>query len=86
MEKIKEFEKEYDCLVYAVTHEYLTFGECYAFLYVSDCEEEWENTIIDAGSQRFYTYAYVWNVDDDNCSEFGMIGVHSFGGGIRRIA
>ena len=31
-------------------------------------------------------FAYVWNKDDDQCSEFGSITVQSFGGGIRRIA
>ena len=35
MAKIKEIEKTYKVLVYAVTHEYLEFGECYDFLYVS---------------------------------------------------
>ena len=29
MAKIKEIEKTYKVLVYAVTHEYLEFGECY---------------------------------------------------------
>ena len=29
MAKIKEFEEKHNCLVYAVTHEYLEFGECY---------------------------------------------------------
>ena len=41
MAKIKEFEEKHNCLVYAVTHEYLEFGECYDFLFVSDHEEEW---------------------------------------------
>ena len=36
MAKIKEIEKTYKVLVYAVTHEYLEFGECYDFLYVPD--------------------------------------------------
>ena len=31
MTKIKEIEKTYKVLVYAVTHEYLEFGECYDF-------------------------------------------------------
>lgn len=34
MEKIKEFEEKHNCLVYAVTHEYLEFGECYDLLYI----------------------------------------------------
>ena len=35
MAKIKEFEEKHNVLVYAVTHEYLEFGECYDFLYIS---------------------------------------------------
>lgn len=34
--KLKELEKKYSCLVYAVTHEYTEFGECYSFLLVTD--------------------------------------------------
>ena len=33
--KMKEIETEYDCTVYAITHEYTEFGECYSFMYVS---------------------------------------------------
>ena len=33
----------------------------------------------------YYAFAYVWNKDDDTCSEFGTITLSSFGGGIRRI-
>ena len=36
MEKIKAFEEKHNCLVYAVTHEYTEFGECYDFLFISD--------------------------------------------------
>ena len=31
-EKMKALEKKYNCLVYAITHEYTDFGECYSFL------------------------------------------------------
>ena len=37
-------------------------------------------------SYMFYAYAYVWNKSDDFCSEFGTIGIRSFGGGIKRVA
>ena len=60
-QKIKAFEKEYHVLVYAVTHEYTNFGECYDFLYIPDYKS------------------------DDMCSEFGTIGIRSFGGGIKRV-
>ena len=85
MVKIKEFETQYNVLVYAVTHEYTNFGECYDFLYISDYEEEWDEMLYSQGNM-YYTFAYVWNVDDDFCSEFGTIGIRSFGGGIKRVA
>ena len=85
MEKIKAFEEKHNCLVYAVTHEYTEFGECYDFLYISDYEEEWDEMLYKQG-RTFYAYAYVWNKTDDCCSEFGTIGVCSFGGGIKRVA
>ena len=86
LSKIKELEEKYNCLVYAVTHEMTSIGEMYDFLIVSAYPEEWDDTILPAGNSSFYAYAYVWNVDDDYCSEFGDIVVHSFGGGIKRIA
>ena len=57
MAKIKEFEEQYNVLVYAVTHEYTEFGECYDFLYVSDYEEEWNEMLYKQG-RTFYAYAY----------------------------
>ena len=84
MAKIKEIEKTYNILVYAVTHEYLEFGECYDFLYIPDYKNEWKYALIPQ-KDIFYAYAYVWNKTDDFCSEFGTIGIRSFGGGIKRI-
>lgn len=53
-------------------------------LLVTDYKEEWDDLITKAQG-GFYAYSYVWNKDDDNCSEFGTIAIQSFGGGIRRI-
>ena len=82
--KVKEFEAENEALVYHVIHTFTQFGELYNFLYVSDHEEEWEfdNADIKAG----YALAYVWNKDDEWCSEFGSIGVRGKFGGIVRTA
>lgn len=86
IEKIKEFEEEYDALVFAVTHEYLEFGECYDFLYVPDCKEDWDDIAFgNFDDGRCYAWAYVWNKDHDQCSESGTITLQLFGGGIRRI-
>ena len=83
LKKIKEFEAEYGSLVYAVTHELTEFGELYDFLIVSKHEEEWEYML--DGIKDRYAFAYVWNKTNDWCSEFGDIGVKSFGGGIMRM-
>lgn len=83
--KMTELEKEYACTVYAITHEFAEFGECYSFLLVTDYKEEWTRLIQSHGNKH-YAFAYVWNKDDDSCSEFGTIGVQSFGGGIARFA
>lgn len=82
--KMREIEKKYNCKVYAITHEFMEFGECYSFLIVSDYPEEWYHLLTSYGNKH-YAFAYVWNKDDDWCSEFGTIAVQSFGGGIRRI-
>ena len=82
--KMKELEKEYGCTVYAITHEFTQFGECYSFLLVSKYEEEWD-MLVRSEKNNHYAFAYVWNKDDDWCSEFGTVVVKSFGGGIKRI-
>ncbi|MCM1220791.1 MAG: hypothetical protein NC548_40500 [Lachnospiraceae bacterium] len=82
--KMREVEKKYNCTVYAITHEYTNFGECYDFLLVSNYPEEW-NGIVQNNGNKHYAFAYVWNKTDDWCSEFGTVAVQSFGGGIKRI-
>jgi hypothetical protein len=84
--KIKEVEAEYNCLVYAVTHEILDFGECWSMLCVSEhtaCIEDCLGAF--SKPNTFYAFAYVWNKTNEDLSEFGDIAVRSFGGGIKRI-
>lgn len=84
MKKIKQIEQRYNCLVYAVTHEYLEFGECYSLLVIPDYKEDWDY-ILEKAQNGYYAYAYVWNKTDNDCSEFGTIGVESFDGGLKRV-
>lgn len=84
MAKINAIENRYKCLVYAVTHEFTEFGECYSLLIVTAYPEEWA-TLVQSKGNKHVAFAYVWNKDDDWCSEFGTVVVQSFGGGIRRI-
>lgn len=83
IEKIREFEKEHNALVYHVIHTFTQFGEFYNFLYVSDHQDEWEMDHEDI--KDGYTLAYVWNKDDDWCSEFGTISVRQKFGGLTRV-
>ena len=82
--KVKEFEAEYNALVYHVIHTFTQFGELYNFLYVSDYQEEWEMDHEDLKDN--YIMCYVWNKDDDICSEFGTITVRQKFGGLVRVA
>lgn len=84
-DKVKEIERTYRVLVYALTHEMSNIGETWSMLCVSqDCEST-ADFIMSARDNKFYAYSYVWNKTYPDCSEFGDIIVQSFGGGIRRI-
>ena len=81
--KVKEFEEDYNALVYHVIHTYTQFGELYSFLFVSDYEEEWEMDIADV--KDGYAIAYVWNKSDEWMSEMGSIVVREKFGGLVRV-
>ncbi len=81
---VTEFESEYNALVYHVIRSFTEFGEMYALLYVSKNEDEWEYDKDDL--KAGYPLAYVKNVSDDFCSEFGSIGVRQQFGGLVRTA
>ena len=85
--KMKEIEKKYNCMVYAITHELTEFGELYSFLILTDHKSEWKNIVERTDKDNeFYAFAYVWNKDDDFSSEFGTVIIRSFGGGLMRCA
>ncbi len=84
--KVKEVEKEYGVLVYALTHEWFEFGECWSMLCVAKSTESIDDCLMETSQPgAFYTFAYVWNQDADDCSEFGDVVVRSGFGGIRRL-
>ena len=84
--KRKEIKKKYNCLVYAITHEFIDEDETYSFLLVSNYPEEWAFTLQDAGANQHYATAYVCNKSCAWCSEFGDVVIQNAFGGIRRIA
>jgi len=83
--KIKEFETECQCLVYAVTHDYMTFGECYDLLCVSQYEEDWDHIVRYCSNNIFLVNVYAWNVDNEDCSEMGFVNIANVNGGLGRI-
>ena len=82
--KMKQIEKQFKATVYAITHEFMEFGECYTFLLVPFYKGDWKY-LIDSEGKKHSCFAYVWNKDDDMCSELGTVLISSYGGGIRRI-
>lgn len=77
--KVKEFEEEYNALVYHVQLTYTTYGKMYSFLYVSKSQDEWDYDINDL--ENDCCYAFVWN---NEIEDIGLIGVKSAMGGIVR--
>ena len=81
---VDKFQKEHKgCLVYHMIHNKFEFGECYSILYVSPDVDEWQQDKEDI--KDGYVFAYVYNKDDEWCSEFGSIAVKSEFGGLVRI-
>lgn len=86
-ELIKALEEEKEIMVYHATHEYTAFGECLSLLYVTRYESEWEYDRKDLESEGDkYPLAYVVNLSDPECSEFGTIGIREAAGGLIRTA
>lgn len=79
---VAEFEKKHNSIVYHVIRSNTIYGEMLAFLYVSDSEEEWEMDREDL--KNGITLAYVENVSNKCCSEFGSIGIQLSLGGLVR--
>lgn len=84
-EKIAEVEKRSGCLVYAVTHEYFSFGECFSFLVVSKYEEDWQYSLRRFANDCYRVFAWCWNKTHEECSEFGFVLIHKLRGGIARL-
>ena len=82
---IKDFELEYNSLVYLVIRSYTKFGTLDNYLFVSDYkDEEWEMDRNDLKEGR--TLAYVYNYDIPEFSEMGTIGIEpTIAAGLKRI-
>ena len=83
-DKVKEFERENNAIVYHATVEYFReIGTMLDLFYVSAYEEEWEQDRADL--EDGYALCYVAALDSPDCSEFGSIAFKVAGGGLIRI-
>lgn len=80
---VKDFENEYNGLVYLVVRSYTNIGMMDNLFYVSNYEEEWEMDNADIDEK--YACVYVINHDMPECSEFGTIAWKNVSGGILRV-
>ena len=79
---VRKWESETGNVVFHVIKNQMEFGLCYSFLYVSTYKEEWEyerEELLEG-----YPLVYVKNMDDENCSEYGSIGIKAVYGGVLR--
>lgn len=84
MQKVIDFENEYEAMVYHAQLTHTTFGRCLSLLYVSRDEDEWEMDKEDLQGKAKRACAYVINLDDEWLSEIGAIGLVSKNGGVSR--
>lgn len=81
---VRDFEDEYNAVVYHATHEYTNFGELLDLFYVSSEQEEWEQ--LDREDLKDgRALCYTVNFDAPYCSEFGCIAFTVSGGGLVRV-
>lgn len=83
-EMVRKIEEEYGGLVYHCIRCESYFGRLFNMLYVSKYEDEWEYDNMRIGQSL--VFAYVENLSDPICSEFGSIEVVKNNGGLIRIS
>lgn len=73
LERVREFEKTHNALVFTAIRSFTNIGKMDSFLFVSDYPEEWDRdrALLKEGE----VFAYVYNHDAPECSEMGAIGV-----------
>ena len=82
--RVTEFEEQSGSLVYhVIENHYVELGRMLTFLFVSPYMDEWERdrAELEVGEPL----AYVANLDDEVCSEYGCVGVEPCCGGVRRV-
>lgn len=86
LDRIRQFEEDHNAMVYVVIRSYTTIGKMDCYLFVGDHIEEWGMDRASLAAPADGVFAYVFNHDAPDCSEFGDIGVeHTVAAGLKRI-
>lgn len=80
---VKEFEEEYNALVYLCNLCTTNFGSLFSIFYVSDYPEEWEMDNMDL--TEGYAFVNCLNLNAPELSDMGSITFKSINGGVKRI-
>lgn len=84
VDRIADFEKQNNALVYYVMFTPTSIGDMESYLFVSDYQEEWESDWDDI--HEGYALSWVNNLTYPECSEFGTISfVKTKAGTLRRV-
>lgn len=83
--KMKEVEVEYNCLVYAITHEITNYGETWSMLCVPESADGLDDVLGSFNQREYYAFSYTWNKSNPIFSELGDVVVMSKFGGIKRV-
>ena len=81
---VEAYLNTYGGIVYHCITTDASFGRLLNLLIVSQYPSDWECD--DQFLKHGRVYAYVWNYDFPDCSEFGTIAVEPYGEGLFRIA
>lgn len=75
LDRIHQFEEEYDGLVYVVVRSFTECGWMDYYLYVSDHRQEWDEDRESLDAPGNGVFVYVHNHKDPDLSKFGSIGI-----------
>ena len=86
LERIRKFEEENNVLVYLVVRGYSDSYKMDNYIFVNDYRDEWEMDRQEISNPSNGIFAYAYNYDVPEYSEFGSIGVRgTVAAGLQRI-
>ena len=78
--KVKEYEENNNCVIFAVVYNHVRDDDWYTFLFVD------ENGIdITEDDDAYRIFAYVWVKTSEWCSELGDVWIRPLAGGLIRV-